>query len=598
MCRILAFVFIATLALSCSEPAPVTQVPDDQPQQSQYTVDVTPKTFASTFVNDSVRFSAVIKDKNGQVVAGSVKWSTSDSDLAKIDSTGMLRIVGRGNVTVFAKFENATGSATVNVPRIARVGISADTLYFNALGQRLPLIITAYDSLNRVLPKLKWHVTANSPQASPVRADGITGVDTAFIQANNLGYGNLFVSITESLSQIVRVVPNLEVLVRQVPKQVTVTTASNVLPTGIDAPVRVTAVDSNNVNIANATATFTTSDNSALTVDQAGNVRGLREGTASLIAQVGSVTGSLPITITPPIVQVGAGVFFTCGVTGRNVAGRTYTFCWWMPQNAVFARYLVDTPLNFLGVDVGYSLGCGVTGDGSIYCWGVGGPGATSATPTFVRNVVGDHITGENFDMCAIGSGDARLYCWQDPTFSAVKRDPSFSFFDISVQNSASCGVTTDRAAYCWGTGYTGFARIPVTDQFQQIAASTSFGGCGVTTGTELICWNTNLQITRFGFGYRQVSMGMFHACALLFNGDVRCWGNNDSGQAGTGVAGPPLSVPTPVQTSLKFSSISAGREYTCAVSTESVPYCWGNNFSGQLGTNDRINRAVPTPVR
>jgi hypothetical protein len=35
----------------------------------------------------------------------------------------------------------------------------------------------------------------------------------------------------------------------------------------------------------------------------------------------------------------------------------------------------------------------------------------------------------------------------------------------------------------------------------------------------------------------------------------------------------------------LTFRDISAGREYTCAVSTGNAAYCWGNTGGGRLGT-------------
>lgn len=92
---------------------------------------------------------------------------------------------------------------------------------------------------------------------------------------------------------------------------------------------------------------------------------------------------------------------------------------------------------------------------------------------------------------------------------------------------------------------------------------------------------------------WRTVSTGATHSCALDDQGRAWCWGSNARFQLGvdrtasTCGAAPevPCSlVPTPVLSGRAFSSISAGGSHTCAISTDSVPYCWGNNTDGQLG--------------
>ena len=47
---------------------------------------------------------------------------------------------------------------------------------------------------------------------------------------------------------------------------------------------------------------------------------------------------------------------------------------------------------------------------------------------------------------------------------------------------------------------------------------------------------------------------------------------------------------------SLVFISLSAGRDYTCGVTNDGVPFCWGHGTAGQLGTEDTLD-LVPTRV-
>jgi hypothetical protein len=87
------------------------------------------------------------------------------------------------------------------------------------------------------------------------------------------------------------------------------------------------------------------------------------------------------------------------------------------------------------------------------------------------------------------------------------------------------------------------------------------------------------------------VTVGKWHTCALKADGVAYCWGENAAGQLGTGDT-ENRSVPTRVQTDVRFSSISTLRSHTCAVSQGGEVYCWGANYIG----NDAYH-ALPTLV-
>jgi alpha-tubulin suppressor-like RCC1 family protein len=99
-----------------------------------------------------------------------------------------------------------------------------------------------------------------------------------------------------------------------------------------------------------------------------------------------------------------------------------------------------------------------------------------------------------------------------------------------------------------------------------------------------------------------QLAAGNDHACALLQDGTIRCWGKNNFGQLGdgTGVNTGTSGVPTVAVANLTgVVGITAGFEHTCALLGTGNVQCWGQNEDnfGQVGDNTFRDRFVPVPV-
>lgn len=54
----------------------------------------------------------------------------------------------------------------------------------------------------------------------------------------------------------------------------------------------------------------------------------------------------------------------------------------------------------------------------------------------------------------------------------------------------------------------------------------------------------------------------------------------------------------TASETSPRFVSITAGRQFSCAVDDKAQAWCWGSNRFGQLGLGDTLDRFVPTALQ
>ena len=100
------------------------------------------------------------------------------------------------------------------------------------------------------------------------------------------------------------------------------------------------------------------------------------------------------------------------------------------------------------------------------------------------------------------------------------------------------------------------------------------------------------------------VSSGAGHSCALINDLQVACWGRNSEGQLGIGSSeavdsaeelGAPLQMADLPTT--KSKSVAAGLYFTCAVIDDGTVRCWGEDNDGRLGVyrddNDNIGTAA-----
>jgi hypothetical protein len=85
-------------------------------------------------------------------------------------------------------------------------------------------------------------------------------------------------------------------------------------------------------------------------------------------------------------------------------------------------------------------------------------------------------------------------------------------------------------------------------------------------------------------FAPRQISAGGDFSCALSAANVAYCWGHNEWGQLGV-ITGDTVSKrPVKVQTDLLFSSLVSGVFHTCGLTASGEAHCWGANWAGQLG--------------
>jgi alpha-tubulin suppressor-like RCC1 family protein len=132
--------------------------------------------------------------------------------------------------------------------------------------------------------------------------------------------------------------------------------------------------------------------------------------------------------------------------------------------------------------------------------------------------------------------------------------------------------VLASGALACWGDNIHGELGIGTALGFEPLPRT-------VLCGSDL---NTNCPPEAPLLDVAAVALGGDHTCALLGDGQVRCWGDNSKGQLGTGdntssTVAVAVAVPD-------IRQLAAGLFHTCALRKDATVYCWGSDSDGQLG--------------
>jgi alpha-tubulin suppressor-like RCC1 family protein len=307
------------------------------------------------------------------------------------------------------------------------------------------------------------------------------------------------------------------------------------------------------------------------------------------------------------------------------------------------------TPLSFQKLTLGLQHTCGLTTEGTVYCWGEGGLLGTSvpreeALPVRVEGdrLYFDLATGTHTN-CALAVADSTPYCWgrdedgwsSDTPVRVTTR--AFRALSLGLYDGNRCGLTKTGEVYCWGSnvyGQTGTGgRDPVAEPTAIAASITatqvgaSFHACLLNDGGAAYCWGTDIQgqVGRSqtppscddvlqcmvttptavigGLTFADISVGGGHSCARTATGEAYCWGGNLDGEIGAPahvVRCKPIMPCNPAPTrvpSIAFASITAGNSATCGVAVSGESYCWGNNDEGKLGTGNQKSTNVPTKI-
>lgn len=316
--------------------------------------------------------------------------------------------------------------------------------------------------------------------------------------------------------------------------------------------------------------------------------------------------------------DVGAGEFHACGLSAQGDV-----YCWGsdgggqlghsteLASKLVPTRVALPEGITATQLSVGAMHNCVIGSDGEAYCWGWNGFGQLGngesrnepymptrvLAPEGVRFV---HIDSGSWNSCAIDSV-GQAYCWGNNLTSQLGAGSEYgygnyllpvpvampggvAFTDIQSSDMFTCALGTDSQAYCWGSNNEG-----------QLGHGPDIGAYILKT-PSLIDMPAGVTFSRLSIAPKSK-----HVCALGSDSVAYCWGSGAYGELGNGANTYKIDVPTPVQMPANevFNDIAAGEGLTCASSLSGQAYCWGSDFSGQLGNGgEAVDSNVPVAVQ
>ncbi|MCP3098974.1 hypothetical protein LZ198_08800 [Myxococcus sp. K15C18031901] len=156
----------------------------------------------------------------------------------------------------------------------------------------------------------------------------------------------------------------------------------------------------------------------------------------------------------------------------------------------------------------------------------------------------------------------------------------------LSAGNAFTCALLEEGTVKCWGRNSDGQLGLGDTANRGEGPGEMDDALPSVDLGTGRVA--------------KALATGLEHACALLDEGAVKCWGYNVDGQLGLGFQSNRGNtqgsmgdeLPTvDLGTGRTATAIAAGRAHTCAILDDGAVKCWGNNEYGQLGLGDKEDR-------
>ncbi|MDE3089704.1 MAG: RCC1 repeat-containing protein [Chloroflexota bacterium] len=274
-------------------------------------------------------------------------------------------------------------------------------------------------------------------------------------------------------------------------------------------------------------------------------------------ATVTSTPTNTPIPLSMVKTSLAAGYYHTCALTsGGGVKCWGHNYFGQLGDGTTTNRL---TPVDVSGltsgvnaIAAGYRHTCALTSSGGVMCWGANDHGQLGDGTT------NDHHTP--VDVSGLTNGVSAL----------------------AAGGGHTCALTSGGGVMCWGSNSSG---------------QLGDGGGGTPCYANEVCRLTPVNVSGLTSGVSAIAAGYYHTCALMSGGGVKCWGPDDHGQLGDGTTTNRLAPVDVIGLTSGVSAIAAGLYHTCALMSAGGVKCWGYNGYGQLGDDTTNDHHTPVDV-
>jgi alpha-tubulin suppressor-like RCC1 family protein len=229
-------------------------------------------------------------------------------------------------------------------------------------------------------------------------------------------------------------------------------------------------------------------------------------------------------------------------------------------------------------------------------------------------------IGGNSFGQIGIGASPSTVTTPAVPTGLT-----GISFSSIDAGGGHTCAAGATSGYFCWGFNTTRqlgdgttvpkSTPISVTGLSGQFVQAVTADGhsCAVQAQGSVVCWGQNssgesgtgttsttvapTSVVGLATTVTRIAASSRHTCAVLGNGSVQCWGLNSQGPLGMGgvdfTQRSQATTPNNLRANVSIIDVATGHDHTCLLYRDGIVQCVGQNDVGQMGIGSSSNREM-----
>ena len=240
----------------------------------------------------------------------------------------------------------------------------------------------------------------------------------------------------------------------------------------------------------------------------------------------------------------------------------------------------------FVAISAGAEHTCGLRSDGAALCWGRWGYRGYRATSLLDEQLVA--LSSGGYHACALRE-DGTAICWGTYSGAYIERwsPPGETFVAIFSMAAHSCGIRPDGSTHCWNNGLK--FQAPQPSRRENLASLSRGNLCDLNVPGNIVCldWYGGPDYDVLPGEKLQYMGGSWDVGYRGFICGIR-----PDGSAGCSAVSPESDqdwyIPK-IPSTQRFLDIGAGKDHACGLLADGSIRCWGSNLYGQ---------AMPPPTQ